>query len=431
MIKDIYEEILQYNCYLLLQGPKGFFFYRLAKFLQSLGKKVYKINFNGGDLMTFPFFNISINYRGKLQDFEDFLRNVIVSKKIDTLMFFGDYKPYHKIAIKVCEESNIPYYVFENGYLRPHYITLERGGINGRSKLPKDSSFYLTLPDFIMPEPINSEFSYIKRVCSSIYHYLFLELLRPYFPNYVPYKNYAPYASFLYCYFRGLVRKLIYKITERKTSSLIKNELRNKYFLVPLQVYNDSQIHLHSDFKNVEEFIYEVIKSFSMYAEPEHYLIFKHHPEDRGFTNYKRYIKKIALNFKVINRVLYVHDLHLPTLIRNSRGVVTINSTVGLQSLIHGVPVKVLGRAIYDITGLTFQGSLDEFWKNPGSIDNQLLQKFKNYLILRTQLNGSFYGRFPFDKEILSNRSFITLSEASSGVRRSVSSIRSGLSGSS
>jgi len=139
------------------------------------------------------------------------------------------------------------------------------------------------------------------------------------------------------------------------------------------------------------------LESFSKHALKEHFIVFKHHPVDRGFVCYKKLIKNLAEKFGIKGRVFYVHDLHLPTLIKNSLGVVVINSTVGLQALYHNIPVKAMGRAIYDIPGLTFQGELNDFWKDPGTIDRKLFKKFYNYVVKTTQLNGSFWGRFPFE----------------------------------
>jgi capsular polysaccharide export protein len=95
--------------------------------------------------------------------------------------------------------------------------------------------------------------------------------------------------------------------------------------------------------------------------------------------------------------VHYIHDQHLPTLLDHCKGVVVMNSTVGLQALGHGAPVVALGKAIYNKPGLTFQGSLDEFWQECGSHrpEQSLVQAFRNMLIYRTQANGSFYRRLP------------------------------------
>lgn len=390
------EELLKYQNILLLQGPKGWFFYKLGKYFKNKGKVVYKINFNGGDLITYPDFKNSFNFTDKIENWPEFLTNFLENKKIDVIFLYGDYKPYHRIAIDIARKRNIDVYVFEEGYVRPYYITMEKWGINGFSSLPKDPSFYLNLPDIEIPEPQPTEFSYIRQQFSRVVHYVFLELFRWKFRHYVPYKNYFPYVSTIFCFLRGLIRKGLYKFKDKKIFHLLKTELSKKYFLVALQCHNDSQIKIHSKYNSVEEFIEEVIKSFARHACKEHYLVFKHHPVDRGFKHYEKFIRKLAKEHEIEKRIFYVHDLHLPTLIKNSLGVVVVNSTVGLQALWHNIPVKTMGKAIYDIEGLTFQGTLDDFWKNPGEVDKNLFKKFYNYVIKTTQLNGSFYGRFPF-----------------------------------
>ena len=396
MIKEVKKEVLEYGNYLLLQGPKGFFFYKLGKYLEGIGKTVYKINFNGGDLLTYPSFRNVYNYRDKIENFREYFKNFIETKNIDVVLLYGDYKPYHRIAIEVCKERNIPVYVFEEGYVRPYYITMEKYGINGFSKLPKDPTFYRNLPKIEVEEPLPVNFSYTKQTLSRAFHYISLELLRWYFPDYVPHKSYVPYLPRIFCWIRGLIRKPIYLYKEKPVFKKIL-QLRKRYFLVVLQVHDDTQITLHSDYNSVEEFIHDVLHSFANYAKDDNYLVFKHHPVDRGFKNYEKLIKELSDKLKVKERVFYIHDMPLPKLIKGSLGVITINSTVGMQALYHNVPVKAMGRAIYDIPGLTFQGSLDDFWNNPGEVDKELYNKFRSYVIKTTQLNGSFYGRFPFE----------------------------------
>lgn len=393
----IKEKFLNYERILLLQGPKGWFFYSLGKYLKSIGKKVYKINFNGGDLITYPDFKHSYSFRGLIEEWKDFLTKFIEQNDIHLILLFGDYKPYHKIAIDLAREINLTVYVFEEGYVRPSYITMEKNGINGASSLVRDPQFYLNQQDIKIKEPLSVNFKMSKRILASIVHFLFLELLKWRFPNYVPYKKYSPYINYIFCFVRGGFRKIIYKFTEKRYCYLITESLKKKYFFVPLQVYNDSQIKIHSNYNSIEEFISEVIESFSKSASSEFYLVFKHHPQDRGFTNYRKIIKTTARKFGVEGRVIYIHDLNLPTLIKNSLGVIVVNSTVGFQSLFHNIPVKVMGKAIYDIPGLTDQNSINSFFRNPQKINKVLFHKFRNYVISTTQLNGSFYGRFHFE----------------------------------
>ena len=116
---------------------------------------------------------------------------------------------------------------------------------------------------------------------------------------------------------------------------------------------------------------------------------------DRGYHDYSKLIQKLACKFDIEGRLHYIHDQHLPTLLSNAIGTVVVNCTVGFSSLYHDTPVKVCGRAIYDLEGLTYKGSLDEFWHGAANfkIDRELFTHFRNYLILTTQLNGSFYKR--------------------------------------
>ncbi|MDE6959079.1 MAG: capsule biosynthesis protein, partial [Helicobacter apodemus] len=114
-----------------------------------------------------------------------------------------------------------------------------------------------------------------------------------------------------------------------------------------------------------------------------------------GYRNYKNFIKRQTKKYNITHRVIYIHDSHLPTLLHNALGCIVINSTTGLSALLHNCPTKVCGNAFYDIDELTFQESLDKFWKatKKYKINLQLYKKFRSYLIDNTQINGSFYGK--------------------------------------
>jgi capsular polysaccharide export protein len=126
-------------------------------------------------------------------------------------------------------------------------------------------------------------------------------------------------------------------------------------------------------------------------------LVFKHHPMDRGYCNYAMLLKRLGDEFGLGERLLYIHDQHLPSLLQAARGVVLVNSTVGLSALHHKAPLKVCGDSIYSIKGLVYQKSLDTFWADSKNfrINEVLLKRFLNYIIERTQVNGSFYKRLP------------------------------------
>jgi hypothetical protein len=97
------------------------------------------------------------------------------------------------------------------------------------------------------------------------------------------------------------------------------------------------------------------------------------------------------------DRLFYVDVINLPAALRGAKGTVVINSTVGLSSLTHGTPVKCMGNAIYDIRGLTHQGSLDDFFRNPSPVDRALYKRFRQWLREENQLNGSVWSRLHED----------------------------------
>ena len=96
-------------------------------------------------------------------------------------------------------------------------------------------------------------------------------------------------------------------------------------------------------------------------------MIFKHHPRDRGYNNYKNVIEKSVNKHNLQERVIYIHDTKIASILKqkSSKGSVMINSSVGIQSLFHNIPTKSLSHAIYNIEGLTDQRNLVDFFKQP------------------------------------------------------------------
>src|SRR3978361_1805772 len=81
---------------LLLQGPLGPFFSRLASDLEKAGATVWKINFNGGDWLFAP--KRSIPFRGRPDQWPAFFESVLDERNIDTVLLFGDCRPVHRVA---------------------------------------------------------------------------------------------------------------------------------------------------------------------------------------------------------------------------------------------------------------------------------------------------------------------------------------------
>jgi len=114
-------------------------------------------------------------------------------------------------------------------------------------------------------------------------------------------------------------------------------------------------------------------------------------------TNYKQFIEPLARQLGLNERVVYLETGHLPTLLAHAAGCVTVNSTVGAQALTHDCPLIALGKAFYDMPGLTHQSGLDNFWQHPEPIDHDLYESFRRTVLYTTQVNGGFYTKAGID----------------------------------
>jgi capsular polysaccharide export protein len=384
---------------LLLQGPVGPFFKVLSKYLRSKKNvNVQQITFNGGD-HHFSDKNASVAYDGHPDDWSTYLNTYVENEKITDIIVFGDCRYYHREAKKIADKLSISFWAFEEGYLRPSFITLEKNGVNGNSLFDFDqlqaeiekeknkNNTPIKKADMLV---LKRSFLYMGWHASKYY---FFKLM--YKNRYKHYIHHRPWHVLeeTFNWVKSGIRKFKYSSQELNLKTSFEEELSGKYFFAPLQVSVDSQILYHSSYRSIEEFIGDVIKSFAENADKGDYLVFKHHPMDRGFNHYAGYIKKLSYAYDVNGRVLYVHDLHVPTLLKHAKGTITVNSTVGLSSLYHNVPTITLGRAVYNIDGITCQQSLNDFWTSCSKPCQVKFKKFRETLLTTNQISGSFYQK--------------------------------------
>lgn len=378
---------------LLLQGPAGPFFRRLSEDLTSAGAKVFKVNFNGGDYVFYS--TGAINFSGRMEEWPAYFEDLLDRLNIDVVLLFGDCRPVHLAAREIAWRCGVEIGVFEEGYVRPNYVTFERYGVNGHSRISRIPSFFLKDTKYRVVPPLSLGNTFWHTAFWVCLYYIFASLLQPLFRHY---KHHRPLTVLeALPWLRSAWRKVYYLVKERGVEAQLTGPFSKNFFLVPLQVHNDAQIHIHSHFDTVAQFIGDVVVSFANHAPKNTVLVIKHHPMDRAYFDYTQYIRQLTAKYGLRGRCFYIHDQRLPPLLQRARGVVVVNSTVGLSALYHGASVKVCGKALYDMKGLTFQGSLAQFWTEaPRSGPNrELFERFRNYLIQHTQLNGSFYKRLP------------------------------------
>lgn len=378
---------------LLLQGPVGPFFLRLSQDLTPIAQACFKINFNYADEFFFP---NGTRFVQPLDQLEAFLRDFCHEHSIDTVVMFGDCRPIHLIAKQVAQRLGIEVFVFEEGYLRPNHITLEREGVNGYSRIPSQAARYLderSGADIAPPPVVNVGKTYWHAVVWAILYYIIASIGRSKFPNYQHHRPLTIREG--WPWIKSAWRKWYFRHIEQGIESKLTQELSRQYFLVPLQLHNDFQISHHSEFTSNEAFIAYVLTSFAQKAPRDTHIALKQHPFDRGYKDYTGLIQQLTEDLGLQGRVYYIHDQYLPALIDHARGVVVINSTVGLSAVGQNRPVKVCGHSVYNIKHLTIQAPLDEFWHLAEHFvpNSAHVHQYLNFLAHHTQHNGSFYRR--------------------------------------
>lgn len=380
---------------LLLMGPIGNFFSRFARFLVSNNVEVYKINFPLAFELGFPKKHCRVDYfKSSIECWPNFLLLYLKRHDIKHIFVSADFYLHHQIAINIASDLNIDVYVFELGYVRPNFITLEKNQVNARSTL-KDLAI-----DFYKALPEETKLLSAEKSCGPYWRKLFMPIcfiqqtLNHNFKIIEGVHKSNPKFSFIYYQILGSIKKYIYKVTESRVNRKIVRQ--DSIFFVPLQVESDTQITLASPYNDLATFIEEVMSSFASFAPSNSTLVFKHHPADRGYTNFKGLIVKLSKSLNLSGRIFYTHDLNINLILLKTKGAITINSSVGLECLKANVPLKVMGEAFYDKPGLTCQNPLDDFWQNPSLVDTSLFIKFYNHMIRTTQINGHFQGYFPF-----------------------------------
>ncbi|MGZ8190183.1 MAG: capsule biosynthesis protein [Methylococcaceae bacterium] len=362
----------------------------MADQLKADGHTVRKINFNGGDA-AYWLPRKSILFRKKLKALPEFLESVWQTHGITDQILFGDCRPVHKSAVNRAEDFGIRTHVFEEGYFRPFWITLEREGVNGHSLLPRDPDWFREV-GARLSDPANLQFirsPFIIRAAHDVFYHLAglcNPLVFPHYQNHAPYSAPVEYAG----YIRRFLQLNLRKNQDTQTLSKLLND-KIKYYVLPLQLSSDAQIRSHSLFNNMSEVIEYVMESFAKHAPLTTQLVIKNHPLDAGLVNYSKLIQQLAGQFDLTGRIAYLETCNLNMLLSYAAGTVTVNSTVGGLALELNCPTIALSDPIYNLPGLTFQGGLDAFWMNNAAPEPELYHCFRNAVIHTTQINGNFY----------------------------------------
>jgi capsular polysaccharide export protein len=190
---------------------------------------------------------------------------------------------------------------------------------------------------------------------------------------------------------RGAWHAAAERITQRKPNpakeSLAEDQgvpsLDSKFLFVPLQYQGDSQLRIFGGLcRNLELTINHLINAAQDLPAGWHLRV-KEHPSDPFTIRPYLEAKCGALPIYIDNTT----DTFAQ--VRAAKAVITVNSSVGLEALMLGKPVVVMGEAFWGLPGLTITGqsvaSLKAALAAPEHLayDPELREAFLSYLVAR------------------------------------------------
>lgn len=370
--------------FLFLQGPPGPFFRLLGQALKSRGHGVHRINLSGGDHYDWP--NGATNYRGTMSAWPMCFDRFVRASRVTDLILYGDCRPAHQVALRMAKLRGVRVFVFEEGYIRPDWMTLERNGVNGHSAFDRDPELIMAssrwLPEIPDLPSITADFG--RRARDSYWHYHHVVTGRLRFPFYRTHRSHSIVLEGF-----GWLLKLARKHRRASQAEQVISAIQGKDFILfPLQLTGDFQIRAHSPFGSMPQAVDYVLESFAEFAPSDQLLLVKEHPLDASWRNWCAFLRRRARQLGIEDRVFCIDGGDLQELSTSAVGMVCVNSTSGTLALEHGAPVVVLGDAVYDVPGITHQAGLDSFWSNPERPDPGLYAAFKKALHAKCLVRG-------------------------------------------
>ena len=376
--------------FLLLQGPMSFFFTSLRAALRARGAEVRRALVCPGDRLFWRGPG-AVSYRGRPEDWPAWLDAFMAREGVTDIVCLGDGRRWHDDALPVARARGARIHVVEQGYIRPHFLTVEPDGTGGRSRFPRDWPAIEALAGPPPPAP---------RYRASFVGFSAMDVsfqLANLLPSWATHPHYRPHAlDGPLREWSGWVLKKALPIRRRRrqlAGAMARVEAHEgPLHIFPLQLETDYQIRLHGPPEGLRAAARGVIASFAAHAPGDAMLAIKRHPLDNGWTPWEALIADAARDAGAAARVVYLDGGDLDAMLARAAGVVVVNSTVGLTALQAGAPVLALGAAIYDLPGLTFQGGLDEFWRRAEAPDPARLAVFLSALAASIQVPGGFDG---------------------------------------
>lgn len=380
--------------FLFLQGPHGPFFNQLGCQLTKAGAQVWRVGFNAGDAAFWRRTDSYIPFRDQPEDWPTRCATLLESLKVTDLVVYGDARPVHAVAIAQAQALGLRIHIFEEGYLRPYWVTYEHGGSNGYSHLTRvsiaDMEHALSAHRRDVPPPPCHWGDVRQHVFfGAVYHGLVLIWNRGY-PGFRPHRSLNVSQEF-----RLYLKRLLlmpFHAFDRWRATRVVRKGSFPYHLVLLQLEHDSSFQAHGPYETQSEFIEAVIDGFASGAPAHHHLVFKAHPLEDGRAPVNRDIRRFAKRAGIWQRVHILRGGKLAAVLNEATSAVTVNSTAGQQVLWRGLPLRAMGQAIYSKPELVSEQPLAAFFADPARPDPTAYRQFRDFLLATSQLPGSYYA---------------------------------------
>lgn len=380
--------------FLFLQGPHGPFFNGLGQMLRAAGADVWRVGFNAGDRAFWFHPGSYIPYRGTAEQWPDTFSQLLDERDVTDIVLYGDTRPIHAKAVEIANKRGLTVHVFEEGYMRPYWVTYERGGSNGNSRLMEmnisDMQSALELSDMEAPLPPAHWGDMRQHVFYGALYHWFVMFRNKDYRNFHPHRDLPVTKEFL-LYLKRLLLMPFHAVSRRIATWRIRRG-GFPYHLALLQLEHDSSFQKHSPFATMTDFLAVILEDFANGAPRHHHLVIKAHPLEDGRVPLQQEVSRLAHHHQIQDRVHYVRGGKLAQLLNDARTAVTVNSTAGQQVLWRGIPLKVFGRAVYDQPEFVSDQELRDFFAAASRPDNRAYKDYRRFLLETSQVSGGFYS---------------------------------------
>lgn len=283
--------------------------------------------------------------------YEGFYQSLFDKEQIECIMNWNNAYGFQQIGHRLAQKLGIKTFVMEGGLFRPYTLTLEPHGVNAfsvmcqwdgsRSIHEQESSAFHALKDmyFAQKEEERTRKPSLIAPYRSPMERMLKELKQRFMYDFIDIET-IPHR-WLKRLFKIVVRRML-------ADRSFMPQQGEKIFTFFLSSVYDPQLDIPT-LDTITKHLKTVLEGFQLFrrSHPEFMLLIKEHPLDESrslFWNLYSENNKNNVRWTIQNS---------NQLISISDGVITMNSTVGIDALMHEKPVLCLGHSCYQHEGIT------------------------------------------------------------------------------